>query len=510
MSETIDIDDTHERKRDLFDNRVIEILKEKLEPSLEAEKVQLVIDTAYRQNCHDTFIKSLDYCLYNEHYQVIFQILDNYATLIAQDYLSAFLVKVSDGYQSCYDYMLNTLLRDYNIQISESDMDVMLRTCIGYGEDNCFKLLLKRDVVDVNYALNYGKTYLMYAAQRNQMEIMCELLNTPGIDVHALSTERRNACHYAVSIRGFMCLTEHGCNPDLPDANGATPFTLLARSESSSASAIINYLLNTHKVNIPQNILVECSTINHQVVTLGILNRPKETRIKLDPDVLVTAINKNEIKSVSALIKAGVDPNVPCGSMKVTALHCAIHNRDILKLLLKLVPDTLDYFARDNNCDLAVTCALKANAYRNAKLLFIAEPKLLFEPPHVSQKDLSWLHFYSWEKSKYFIELGVKSCFIGKRGRQGCLCCGVDYCNTCLGALRSEVSCFLCGKYVCGNCTFQGLFVEYYNYTYDEHGEQYSLSCTYCAGKVKNGKKILLKLLKSLRIENFIDCEFNF
>jgi len=381
--------------------------------------------------------------------------------------------------------------------LSSEYMSSRMRHALLSKDYKTVRLLIDNGV-DVNGMLFY-MSFLMYAVNSEDMNIICLLIKAPRININSINNQGKNVCHFAKTADVFEILVANGANPDIADNDHVTP---LMNACMTKDYTLVKYILSLSILHdcAPQNIKILVKVaISRGIDVLGVKSAGVEALCK--------AVKAQLVSTVKLLLELGVDPNgsFKLGEANPFAEACSLGGVKILSLFLSLVPEKLIHLDRDTR-NIPFFFAVENGNLPAVKLLLAAEPRILGEQERYGA---SWLHFATSKKmKKYFIKhKNVRSCHNSKvQISQCCLSCNVYFCGNCC----ITQDCGGCDNYLCEICVEEKSTVGFMQCTLSHWNGLCSLICYQCvaATQIQNSRKLLIANYQKNNI--FVDCKFCF
>jgi len=424
--------------------------------------------------------------------------------------------------------IFDLLLATNSLILSKEELEAGLYYAIRQNFGDMVAIMIARGA-NVN-ARQAGKSFLIEAITCDNIESVCELLKVPDIDVNYITTSTgENACHVVRSLEMLDLLVKHGCNPNLVATDGST---VLSKMCGTYQEYKVKYLLRNMKINIPKNILQNCTYTNMEQVIIAAIDRGTAANLCLDNlpfRALREAVKRGNCNLIRLLLNLGVNIYSfdAIEGNDTTLLHIIALNHIILKMVIERLQSSynnnndntekLNFMIRNTSGETPMVNALHYNNLESIKLINSVDPTIIFKEYVSGAKHqdadagMSYLHHScrnDQDISRYFILCGLRSCYVDSHlnynnisANKTCLCCGVSYCIGCAYTLESiECSDLNCGRCLCRNC---------YNTETDsnmmwvtESGGGYRRQCLYCSVKDQRNSSVLHKLHSQI----FTDC----
>ncbi|MEW7292609.1 ankyrin repeat domain-containing protein [Aquimarina sp. 2304DJ70-9] len=231
-------------------------------------------------------------------------------------------------------------LLGYSLEIVKLDYEAFYKAVYKNDVNSATKMIEKG--IDVNKKNEFGKAALHEVVMNGQLN-MVKLLLESKADIDVLDDQSYTPIHYAISGSRpeiLEILISQGASLSFKDSYGNNLISIAVNGYREDDSIIKILLKNKVDPTIPNY---------YGNDTLGQLEMPKNEKIRVlfskwgnfqtyqknEYDKLRVAISKNDIDTVSELIRQGIDIN-ECTQFGNTALHSAMRDDrlDIVKLLI--------------------------------------------------------------------------------------------------------------------------------------------------------------------------------
>jgi ankyrin repeat protein len=182
----------------------------------------------------------------------------------------------------------------------------------------------------------------MYPANQDFNVIIWELLIKRGVHPNWSDTSHDSPLHHLAMWDGDAATAEfflkNGADPNLPRADGKTPYFLAVRSGNAAvANVLLAHGADSHVVSPADELIGACRRLDRETAWSIVHAHPEVFRTLNDQDyeVLVQSAAHNRLDIVKLMLEIGFNPD-GYGESGMTALHAATwHGHvDMVRLLL--------------------------------------------------------------------------------------------------------------------------------------------------------------------------------